>query len=138
MKRWLSLLLLLWGITAVLVACRSQPQIAIPESRLALGNVVNGEIITRAVNVQNTGQTDLVIETVTTTCGCTEARLDPMVIPAGGSGSLEIVFDSGAHGPALTGAVVRQVIITSNDPQQPEMIVELAANILPPSGSSGS
>lgn len=135
MKRWLSLLLFVGVITAVLTACGGQPQISITDANLALGDVVNGEVISREVSVQNAGRTDLVIEAVTTSCGCTQARLDPMTIPPGGSGTLHIAFDSGAHGPALNGPIIRQVFITSNDPQQPEMVVELAANILLADGS---
>lgn len=135
MKRWMSLLALALMGTALLSACGSQPQISVMEASLNLGDVVNGEVITRQVNVQNTGQTDLVIEAVTTSCGCTQATLEPMTIAAGSSGALRIQFDSGAHGPALTGEIVRQIFILSNDPKQPEMVVELVANILPPAGS---
>ncbi|HLE73125.1 MAG TPA: hypothetical protein VI688_02660 [Anaerolineales bacterium] len=53
-----------------------------------------------------------------------------MEIQPGASGTLTIEFDSGAHGEALTGSLVRQVFIASNDPQQPEVQVELVANIL--------
>jgi hypothetical protein len=73
-------------------------------------------------------------ETVTTTCGCTTATLNPMSIPVGGTATLHIEFDSGAHGPELTGQIMRQVILISNDPEQPEATVELVANILPPEG----
>ncbi|GAB4160452.1 MAG: hypothetical protein Fur0021_32470 [Candidatus Promineifilaceae bacterium] len=135
MKQWLSLSVLTLMGMALLSACGSQPQISVTEPRLNLGDVVNGEVITRQINVQNKGQADLVIEAVTTSCGCTQARLEPMTIAAGSSGALSIQFDSGAHGPALTGEIVRQVFILSNDPQQPEMVVELMANILPPNGS---
>jgi hypothetical protein len=55
-----------------------------------------------------------------------------MIIPAGGTANLHIEFDSGAHGPDLTGQIMRQVILISNDPEQNEATVELVANILPP------
>ncbi|KAA3661889.1 MAG: hypothetical protein DWQ04_15060 [Chloroflexi bacterium] len=48
------------------------------------------------------------------------------------SGTLFIEFDSGAHGPELTGTLIRQVFVVSNDPEQAEAVVKLAANILPP------
>lgn len=135
MKQWLSLLALAIAWGALLSACRSQPQISVTNANLDLGDVVNGDVITRQVSVQNRGQADLVIEAVTTSCGCTQATLEPMIIATGQSGALSIQFDSGAHGPALTGTIVRQVFILSNDPQQPEMVVELQANILPADGS---
>jgi hypothetical protein len=45
---------------------------------------------------------------------------------------LHIELDAGAHGPELTGRLVRQVFINSNDPAQPEVTVELVVNITPP------
>lgn len=127
-------LLVLWA-GLFLAACGSgQPRLAVETARVDLGDVVNGEIVAREVAVQNTGEADLVIEAVSTSCGCTQATLSPARIPPGGSGTLRIELDSGAHGPALTGAFMRQVFIASNDPQQAETMVEVIANILPPAG----
>jgi hypothetical protein len=53
-----------------------------------------------------------------------------MAIPAGGSGVLHIEFDSGAHGPELTGELIRQVFIASDDPERPEIVLAIEANIL--------
>ncbi len=131
MKKWLSLIALL-VLAVALAACSGPPQILVPEASLALGDVVNGDIVIREVTVQNVGESDLIIEAVTTSCGCTEAAVAPTRIPSNGSGTLTIRFDSGAHGPDVTGQLIRQVFIATNDPQQPEIVVELAANILPP------
>ena len=131
MKRWWWI----WAsllIAGVLSACRSQPRIVVAETNLEFGDVVNGEIVVREIRVQNEGQRDLIIESVTTSCGCTQAVVEPMAIPPGGSGMLTVEFDSAAHGPDLTGELIRQVFIATNDPEQPETILELAANILPP------
>lgn len=132
MKKPLGLMILML-LAVAMTACGGRSQISVPETTLALGDVVNGEIITREVTVQNVGESDLIIEAVTTSCGCTEAAVTPMRIPSGDKGVLLIRFDSGAHGPELTGQLIRQVFIVSNDPQQTEVVVELEANILPPS-----
>jgi hypothetical protein len=134
MKRWFLWLVMAAALAASLSACAGQPQIVVTENNLELGNVVNGEVVTREVRLQNMGQADLVIEGVSTSCGCTQATVEPMIIPPGGRGTISIRFDSGAHGPELTGPLIRQIFIASNDPQQPELVVELEANILPPSG----
>ena len=132
MKKWLSLIAL-FLLAISLSACGGPPQILVSEASVALGDVVNGEIVTREITVQNVGKSDLIIEAVSTSCGCTEAAVAPMRIPSDGSGTLTIRFDSGAHGPDLTGQLIRQVFIATNDPEQPETVVELEANILPPS-----
>lgn len=132
MKKW-------WWIAAVMVltlllsACGGQPIISLAESNLDFGDVVNGEVVVREIGVQNEGKGDLIIEAVTTSCGCTQAAIEPMTISPGNSGTLTVEFDSGAHGPDLTGELIRQVFIATNDPEQPETVLELAANILPPS-----
>lgn len=117
----------------LLTACAgNQPDVNLETTEFNFGDVVNGVIMERDLTVSNLGKADLVVDTVTTTCGCTTANLDPMTIPAGGTATLHIEFDSGAHGPDLTGQVMRQVILISNDPEQPEATVEFVANILPP------
>jgi hypothetical protein len=74
----------------------------------------------------------LVIESVSTSCGCTSAQVIPTTLEAGGSGVLQITFDSGAHGPEELGQVMRQVFIASNDPDQPEVDFRFTAEILSP------
>lgn len=131
MGKVIIFMFLLGGL--LLVACdNSRPQISVETTTVLLGDVANGEIVTRDLLVRNEGQELLIVDTISTSCGCTEATLDAMTIPPGDSTTLHITFDSGAHGPELTGSLIRQVFIDSNDPEQPELILELAANILPP------
>lgn len=122
----------------LLAACSSgQPSISVEETSLDLGDVVNGEIISRDLTVRNEGDVDLVVDSVITSCTCTQATVDPMTISANQSGTLHIEFDSGFHGPDLTGPLIRQVFVKSNDPQQPELKVELLVNVEARYGSSG-
>ncbi len=107
-----------------------QPRINLETNHIDFGDVVNGELLNRDISVGNEGNEPIIVQSVSTTCGCTTATLEPMTIPAGGSAILHITFDSGAHGPELTGQVVRQIFITSNDPDQPEAMVEFTANII--------
>jgi len=116
----------------LLAACGGgEPEISLPQSETDLGVVTNGEIRTVEIPVENPGSGDLVIEAVTTSCGCTSAEITPSVIPAGGSGTLVIRYDSGAHGPDEVGTVMRQVFIASNDPDQPEIEFRFTAEIVP-------
>ena len=108
------------------------PRVALDVALLELGDLPNGVVAERDVVVTNTGNAPLVIESVTTSCGCTSAVLEPMTIAPGATGNLHIAFDSGAHGPDLRGELMRRVILSSNDPSQPEAIVEVKANITDP------
>ena len=108
------------------------PVIALEAQTLELGDLPNGEIVERAVAVRNDGDAPLVVDTVTTSCGCTTAALEPMTLAPGESGVLRIAFDSGAHGPDLRGPLMREVTLSSNDPVAPDTKLTLAATILPP------
>lgn len=130
MNKFILLSILLLSVMS-LAACAGAPALTLETTNLSLGDVVNGEIANHDVMVKNTGSESLVVESVSTSCGCTTATLEPLTIEPGASGVLHIELDSGAHGPELTGPLVRQVFITSNDPQQPEAQVELTVNILP-------
>ncbi len=122
----------------LLAACSSgQPNISVEETSLDFGDVVNGEIISRDLSVRNTGTADLVVESIITSCACTQATVDPMNIGANESGTLHIEFDSGFHGPDLTGPLIRQVFINSNDPLQLELQVEFVVNLEARDGLAG-
>ena len=126
------ILISLFVFAVLLTACAgSKTEVSLETAEFDFGDVVNGVIMERDLIVRNSGKADLVVDTVTTTCGCTTANLDSMTIPAGGTATLHIEFDSGAHGPDLTGQIMRQVILISNDPEQPEATIEFVANILP-------
>lgn len=131
MRKLAFTFLILTGL--FLAACTAgQPKVSVEATELDLGRVVNGEIISRELIVSNEGEADLVVESLITSCSCTEATMTPMTIPAGESGVLHIEFDSGFHGPDLTGQLIRQVFINSNDPEQPEVKVELTVFVEAP------
>ena len=123
--------LVLLGVA--LAACGGAPELLLDREVVDLGQVVNGEIRTIEVPVRNAGTGTLVIEAVSTSCGCTTASVEPSTIEPGQSGMLQVSFDSGAHGPEANGPVVRQVFIASNDPERPELEFQFQADVLPPS-----
>lgn len=117
---------------AFLAACAGgTPDIVLEQGQQDLGQVINGEVRTLEVPVRNEGDGILIIEAVSTSCGCTSAQVDPGTIEPGEGGTLRITYDSGAHGPEANGPVVRQIYIASNDPDQPETVFEFVATLLP-------
>lgn len=133
MRRFAIYPLLLVLAALILSACAPrQPRIEVETDSVDFGEMINGEIATREVRVRNAGDAPLVVEAVSTSCGCTTATLEPMTIQPGETALLRIEFDSGAHGPEANGPLTRQVFIASNDPEQTETVVEIKANVLPP------
>jgi hypothetical protein len=119
-------------IALLLTACSSgSADLVLEQTSIDLGQVINGEVRSMEIPLRNTGSSELVIESVTTSCGCTSAEVSPMTIQPGESGMLLVQFDSGAHGPESNGPVMRQVFIASNDSDEPEMEFRFTAEVIP-------
>jgi hypothetical protein len=128
--------LILGGLSLVIVlllaACSSgTPDLILEKQEVDLGQIVNGEVRDLQVSIENQGGADLIIEAVSTSCGCTSAEVVPSTILPGESGLLKISYDSGAHGLEANGPVMRQIFIASNDPDHPEVEFRLLADVLP-------
>ena len=102
---------------------RGQPAIQLPETNHDFGEIQQGDVATMQLPVRNTGTEDLHIESVSTSCGCTSAEVEPATIPPDGEGTLTINYDSGVHPDK--GPVWRIVYIASDDPETPEAQVEI-------------
>jgi hypothetical protein len=119
------------AVVLLLVACSSgQPSISVEAANLDLGDVINGEIVSRELAIRNEGETDLIIDSIITSCTCTKASVEPTTIAPNQSGILHIEFDSGFHGPDLTGPLIRQVFVNSNDLRQPESVIEFSVVVV--------
>ncbi|HSJ53786.1 MAG TPA: DUF1573 domain-containing protein [Anaerolineae bacterium] len=77
--------------------------------------------------VQNTGSSDLVVQGLVTSCGCTTAELSSSVIPPGQRADLTVTFDPDFH--PTEGEVVRLVWFATNDPAQPWVEVRFTARV---------
>lgn len=118
-------------LAGLLVGCsRGQPAIQLPETNHDFGEIQQGEVATMQLPVRNTGTKDLHIQSVSTSCGCTSARVEPTTIPPGGEGTLTINYDSGVHPDK--GPVWRIVYIASDDPETPETQVEIRGMVSVP------
>jgi hypothetical protein len=63
------------------------------------GRITEGEKVACIFTFENRGKGPLVLQSVTTSCGCTAPRYDTKPIAPGGTGTIEVVFNStGYHG----------------------------------------
>ena len=58
------------------------------------GTLKEGDKVTHVYKFKNTGAVPLIIETVRPSCGCTAPNWTKEPIPVGGTGEIEVVFDS--------------------------------------------
>jgi hypothetical protein len=118
-------------IVLVLGACSAaRPHIRVELNQYDFGVVQQGQVVTTEIPVHNTGSGELSIETVSTSCGCTSAQVEPLKIPAGSTGRLTIRYDSGVHPDS--GPIQRYIYIVSNDPDEPEVEVIIEADVQAP------
>ena len=77
--------------------------------------------------LKNEGSADLVIENVSTTCGCTAALLTDKVIKPGSASPLRVSLETRTY----SGRVERTVLIRSNDPATTTAEVKVSVLVVP-------
>lgn len=133
-NKYLHRLLVLATLAAIvlplLAACgRSAPQIVVEPPSQELGERPQ-QLIELAYTVRNAGDAPLKIEKISTSCDCTEAKLDRMEIPAGETAQLTVSLDPVEDN--LFGDVKRVIYLRSNDPDEQEVSVEFSVRIRKP------
>jgi hypothetical protein len=90
------------------------------------GKVVEGEKVGYIFTFENKGIENLVINSATTSCGCTVPKYDTKPVPAGGNGNLEVVFDtSGRNG------IQSKTITVKSNASTPVVILKITAEVVP-------
>lgn len=74
------------------------------------GRVGAGEKVGCIFSYSNTGDADLVITSASASCGCTVPKYSRKPVPPGGSGTIEVVFDTSGR----EGMQTKTVVIQSN------------------------
>ena len=98
-----------------------------------LGTVIYGDVATYTIKATNIGDADLVIRKISTSCGCTKAKIaeTDKVIAPGQSADIVISFDPAVHKDDTDiGELVRVIYINSNDQKNPEAQAELNAFVV--------
>jgi hypothetical protein len=90
------------------------------------GRTLPQKAVTREFSIRNFGDRDLVIETVSTSCGCTVTDdLAGKVVKPGGSLPLRVTLTT----PAGTGPLTKSVVVRSNDPGRPLLEIKLKTTV---------
>ncbi|MFZ2054181.1 MAG: DUF1573 domain-containing protein [Candidatus Aminicenantales bacterium] len=115
-------------ISADAIPASGQPSIKFKETSWNFGRVKQGELLSHEFVFGNEGDATLIIQKVTTTCGCTAALLSADKIPPGKEGKIEIKFDTRGYG----GQVSKLLYVDSNDPNQARQELQVTADIETP------
>jgi hypothetical protein len=89
------------------------------------GKVKEGEKIGYIFTFQNTGTSDLVINSVITTCGCTVSKYNSKPVAPGKSGTVEAIFDTSGR----DGVQSKTIIVKSNAKVQ-NVLLKITAEVI--------
>ncbi|HDQ73915.1 MAG TPA: DUF1573 domain-containing protein [Chloroflexi bacterium] len=109
------------------LAGESTSQLDIPSASYNFGQIYDTWDVTHIFAVQNTGDADLLIGNLVTSCGCTTAELSSNVVPPGQRADLTVTFDADYH--PTNGPVSRLVWFATNDPIQPWVEMRITADV---------
>ncbi len=89
------------------------------------GNVAEGVKAGYIFTFRNTGTADLVISSVTTTCGCTVPKYSTKPISPGEGGNLEVIFDTSGR----NGVQTKSITVKSNA-KIPVVLLKITAEVM--------
>jgi hypothetical protein len=89
------------------------------------GKVDEGEKLGCIFTFKNTGTASLLINSATTSCGCTVPKYDRKPISPGSSGSLEVIFDTSGR----SGLQTKTITVTSNA-ASPVVLLQIKAEVI--------
>jgi hypothetical protein len=140
-----AILVISIGLLYTWYVALDHPRIEVSPIEHDFGDIPRG-VSTATFQIWNSGEVDLKLTGISTSCGCTSAVVkyrgvssptfgmhnNPknwnMLILPGDTAILEVSYDSDLHPDS--GLVERAVYIKSNDPFNPEVQVDLLANVM--------
>jgi hypothetical protein len=104
------------------------PRIVVEPASFNFGTVKPRGVVQRELVLRNIGRTDLVIDSIVSSCGCAAVLADTRTVRAGASAPLRIRLTA----PDRAGRLEKSVLIKSNDPAQPALEVKIEAVVAAP------
>lgn len=115
-----------------LLSCRKEkelpiPRIALSPASLDFGSVLQGETVHVAFNVENVGETNVLLTQVRSACPCTHVTIEKNYLLPGESAELKVIFDTSDY-PGM----IRQILIVScADPRAQAHYLPLTGTVSP-------
>ena len=103
------------------------PRIAVEPPSFDFGKVVQNKTLQKEFSIRNLGDADLVLDSVTTSCGCTVAEGYSKVVKPGASTRLLVSLQTRTS----SGKLQKSVLIKSNDPAKGPYDLKLEATVAP-------
>jgi hypothetical protein len=101
------------------------PKIYLPEIQYDFGIVKEGMVVSHTFKIVNKGSSTLDIKDIKTSCGCTAALVSNKQIDPGKDGTIKIDLDTKNR----EGRMSRTVTVNSNDPEEPNKVITIYAEV---------
>jgi hypothetical protein len=89
------------------------------------GIVTEGEKVSYVFSFENKGTSDLVVSSVSTSCGCTAPRYDTKPIRPGEAGNIEVVYNASG----MNGKQTKTITVKSNA-SVPVVLLRITAEVV--------
>lgn len=103
------------------------PRIRVEPESFDFGQAAQNKTLHKEFSIRNFGNEDLVIESVSTTCGCTAALMESKVVKPGGTTPLRVSLETRTY----KGRVQRSVMVRSNDRKSDLVEVKVEVTVAP-------
>lgn len=123
------------------LGAQGPPRIEVTPALVEFGEIAPTEKAVVEYTVKNAGGSPLEIMRVSTSCGCTTAEVGKTTLLPGETTPLRVTFDPQVmYTEGLSESeIVRMIYLKSNDPERPEVEVELRGRVrLGPSSPGGA
>ena len=89
------------GGGSTIVPAGAFPKFSFDQEEHNFGQIRDGDIVSHTFRFTNSGEAPLIISKATAACGCTVPQWPKQPIPVGGSGEIQVQFDS-SNKPGMT------------------------------------
>ena len=93
------------GGGSTIVPAGAFPKFTFEQEEHNFGQIRDGDIVSHTFRFTNSGEAPLIISKATAACGCTVPQWPKQPIPVGGSGEIQVQFDS-SNKPGMQNKVV--------------------------------
>ncbi len=101
------------------------PSIVFDNTTFNFAEIKQGEKVEHVFTITNSGKSDLFIRKVKASCGCTAVNPEDDMIPAGGSTTMRVIFDSRGK----VGKQNKTITVITNDPKKSRSILWVKGNV---------
>jgi hypothetical protein len=106
-------------------SAEGEARIVFNEYEHSFGKVAEGEKVSCTFTFENKGTGNLIVKSASTTCGCTIPKYDKKPIAPGGSGTLEVIFDT----TGKNGMQTKTITVNSNA-SKPVVLLKVTAEVV--------